>query len=201
MENLMKTSLKQTLIPVVIALAISGCGSSPKQVEAPECVFPDAPNSAAPAWICDAPVEGVALSAVGYAQKSKAGNSFMKKIATADGRVQLAQTFKTHVQNMIKLYAESTGAADDETVDQVNTSVSKLITNETLVGSRLIKSRVSPAGGLFVLIGLDSANVQQAAKESIQTSMRNEQALWQQFKAKKAQDELAADIAKMSNRQ
>ena len=79
----------------------------------------------------------------------------------------------------------------------LNTSVSKLITNETLVGSRIFKTRTSPSGGLFVLMGLDSTNVQQAAKESIQTSMNNDQALWQEFKAKKAQDELAAEIATM----
>ena len=192
----MKTSFKTAMIPALAALVISGCGGE-KQMAAPECVFPDAPSSPAPAWICDAPVEGVALSAVGYAQKSKAGNAFMKKMATADARVTLAQTFKTTVQNMIKQYAETTGAADAETVDQVNTSVSKLITNETLVGSRLFKSRTSPADGMYVLVGLDTTNVQEAAKESIATSMKNEQALWQQFKAKKAQDELAAEIAKM----
>ena len=118
-------------------------------------------------------------------------------MATADACVQLAQIFKTRVQNMIKQYAETTGAADTETVNKVNTSVSKLITNETLVGSRIFRTRTSPKGGLYVLVGLDSARVQQAAEESLKTSMNNDQALWQEFKAKKAQDELAADIAKM----
>ena len=193
----MKVSIKKCLIPAIVTLVISGCSGGPDIEATPDCVFPDAPTSAAPAWICDAPVEGVALSAVGYAKKSNAGNAFMKKIASADARVQLSSIFKTRVQNMVKLYAETTGAADAETVNQVNTSVSKLITNETLVGSRLFKSRTSPTGGLFVLIGLDSVNVQQAAKDSIQTSMNNDQALWQEFKAKKAQDELAAEISKM----
>jgi len=156
MENSMKVSIKKCLIPAVITLAISGCASTPSIEDTPDCVFPDASTSRAPAWVCDAPVEGVSLSAVGYSKKSNAGSAFMKKIASADARVQLASIFKVRVQNMIKLYAQTTGAADAETVDQVNTSVSKLITNETLVGSRLYRSRVSPTGGLFVLIGLDS---------------------------------------------
>ena len=101
------------------------------------------------------------------------------------------------VINMIKQYAETTGAADSETVDQVNTSVSKLITSETLIGSRLFKSKTSPIGGLYVIVGLDSTNVQKAAEDSIKSSMKNDAALWQQLKAKKAQDELAADIAAM----
>lgn len=192
----MKPTVKASIPLILVSLALIGCGPKPK-TDVAECVFPDAPQQAAPAWICDAPLEGVSLSAVGFAEKSKAGNSFMKQMASADGRIQLAAVFKVRVQNMIKQYAETTGAADTETVNKVNTSVSKLITNETLVGTRIYKSRTSPTGGLFVLMGLDTANVQQAAKDSIQTSMNNDQALWQEFKAKKAQDELAADIASM----
>ena len=193
----MKTSLKLSSA-VFFAVVMAGCAKPPPpQADLDACVFPDAPQSAAPAWICDAPVEGIELSAVGYAQKSKAGPSFMKTMAASDARVQLAQAFKTRVQNMVKQYAETTGAADTETVNMVNTNVSKLITNETLEGSRIFKTRTSPGGGLFVLIGLDTAKFQQAAKDTLQTSMNNEQALWQEFKAKKAQDELAAEIANM----
>lgn len=185
-----------SLVLLSSTLLLAGCFGD-KKVKSADCVFPDAPKAEAPDWICDAPVEGVELSAVGYHEKSKAGNSFMKQMASSDARVQLAQTFKTRVQNMIKQYASTTGAGDDETVDKVFTSVSKLITNETLVGSRVFKTRVSPKGGMYVLVGLDSANVQQAAEESLKTSMNNDQALWQEFKASKAQDELAAEIAGM----
>jgi hypothetical protein len=180
------------LVPVLL---LSACASAPKGPTAADCTYPDASDQIAPGWVCDEPVAGVELSAVGYAKKSSAGVSFMKQMAVADARVQLAQTFKTHVSNMIKQYAETTGAADSETVDQVNTSVSKLITSETLIGSRLFKSKLSPVGSMYVIVGLDSARVQQAAEDSIKSSMKNDAALWQQFKAKKAQDELAAEIA------
>ena len=194
----MNPTVNAKIIFLAASLALAGCASAPKPAaDLAECVFPDAPTESAPLWVCDSPIEGVELSAVGYAQTSKAGNSFMKQMAAADARVQLAAIFKTRVQNMIKQYAETTGSADSETVNRVNTSVSKLITNETLVGSRIFRTRTSPTGGLYVLIGLDTANVQQAAKESIQTSMNNDQALWQEFKAKKAQDELALEISKM----
>lgn len=194
----MNPTLTAKLLFLAAILAVTGCSKPPKpQADLAECVFPDAPSEAAPLWICDVPVDGVEMSAVGYSQPSKAGNSFMKQMASSDARVQLAAIFKTRVQNMIKQYAETTGAADSETVNRVNTSVSKLITNETLIGSRIFRTRSSPTGGLYVLIGLDTANVQQAAKQSIQTSMNNDQALWQEFKAKKAQDELALEISKM----
>ena len=119
----------------------------------------------------------------------------MKNMASTDARVQLAQAMKVHVQNMVKQYAETTGAASTETVDKVNTSVTKQITDQTLVGTKIFKSRVSPNGTLYVLLGMDGNSAATATQEALKTSMNNDAALWQQFKAQKGQDELAAAIA------
>lgn len=192
--------LRPVLALTAAAIALTGCmGSKPKKVaEAPaECVWPDAPKVQAPLWICDAPVEGVAVSAVGSHDKSAAGPAFMKDQATAAARVRLAQQMKVHVTNMIKQYAETTGAAGSETVDKVNTSVSKLITMETISGSRVFRSLTSPTGAVYVLVGLDPKLAEQQTEAAVKTSMRNERALWQQFKAAKSQDELAAEISKL----
>ena len=181
---------------LAVSAALVGCGDKAKE-DVADCVFPDDTGTAAPGWICDEPVEGVEVSAVGSAQKSAAGHSFMKQMAATDARVQLAQRMKVKVQNMIKQYVETTGAADQETVDRAMTSVTKQITNETLVGTKIFKSRNSPNGTLYVLLGMDPASVETMAENAIKTSMKNERALWQQFKASKAQDEMAAEIAKM----
>ncbi|VAW69002.1 hypothetical protein MNBD_GAMMA09-1963 [hydrothermal vent metagenome] len=181
---------------IAMSALIAGCSGN-KNNEVADCVFPDAPGTAAPGWVCDQPVDGVAVSAVGSADKSGAGHDFMKTMAATSARVQLAQNLKVQVQNMVKQYVETTGAADSETVDKVLTSVSKQITNETLIGTKIFKTRTSPTGALYVLVGMDSSSVEQASKNALKTSMNNERALWQQFKAQKGQDELAADIAKM----
>jgi hypothetical protein len=184
------------------AVILAGCSSAPKSntaAAAPaECVYPDAPKESAPLWICDAPVEGVAVSAVGMHEKSAAGVAFMKDQAAADARVKLAQQMKVRVNNMIKQYVETTGAGSSETVDKVNTSVSKLITSETISGSRIYRSATSPSGGMYVLVGLDPTVTKEATEKILKTSMNNERALWQQFKAAKGQDEMAAEIAKMA---
>ena len=190
-----------TILPGIsvaaMALVLASCGSDEvKQAEA-DCVFPDAPSAAAPGWICDEPVEGVAVSAVGFAEKSAAGHSFMKNMAATDARVQLAQSMKVHVQNMVKQYAETTGAADTETVDKVNTSVTKQITDESLVGTKVFKTRTSPNGSLYVLLGMDASVAASATQNALRTSMNNDSALWQQFKAQKGQEELAEAIANM----
>ena len=54
---------------------------------------------------------------------------------------------------------------------------------------------------MYVLVGLDPKLAEDQTKNVLKTSMRNERALWQQFKAKQGQDELAAEIAKMDAKQ
>lgn len=189
--------LAMAAIASALALGLSACETAPKKQAKLQCVFPDAQEAVAPGWICDEPVEGIDVYAVGIHEKTAAGLQFQKDQAVAAARVALAQQMRVHVQNMIKQYVETTGAASSETVDKVNTSVSKVITKETLEGSRLFQSKVSPRGTMYVLVGFDSKLAQKKTEDAIKTSMKNERALWQQFKAKQGQDELAAEIAKM----
>lgn len=189
------SKLSTVLLCSVVALGLAACGSNPPKAKVADCVFPNT-QDAAPGWICDAPVDGVEVSAVGSAEKSAAGLDFMKNMAATAARVQLAQRMKVQVQNMVKQYVETTGAGKDETVDKVNTSVTKQITDQTLVGTKIYMSRVGPDGTMYVLVGLDAASVQKLTEAAVKTSMNNDRALWQKFQAGKAQDEMAADIAK-----
>lgn len=173
-----------------------GCAGSPEKQQAiTECFFPGTQDEA-PLWVCDQPLEGVEVSAVGSAQKSAAGQGFMRQMAATEARVQLAQNMQVHVTNMIKQYAETTGAADSETVDRVNSSVTKQITDQTLYGTKIVRSINAPDGTLYVLVGLDLVAAQKIAETAIKTSMNNERALWQKFQAKQGFDELAEEIAR-----
>ena len=60
-----------------------------------------------------------------------------------------------------------------------------------------MKSCASPTGKLYVLLAMDPESVAKASEAALRTSMNNDKAIWQQFQAKKGQDELAAEIAKM----
>lgn len=194
----MKKIATTVAVSAIVAL-MAGCGSQPpaKQSKAPaQCTYPNS-DVVAPGWICDEPVEGLGVYAVGIHPKTGAGVQFQKDQAAAAARVTLAQQMKVHVANMVKQYAETTGAGSSETVDKVNTSVSKLITKETISGSKIMRSMTGPDGAMYVLVGLDEKLTQKQTEEVLKTSMKNERALWQQFKAAKGQDELAADIAKM----
>jgi len=160
-----------------------------------ECFFPDSPNDKAPLWICGAPIEGLALYGVGIAEKSKAGFSFMRQLAATDGRTLLAQEMQTEIQNMVSSYVEVTGQGDTETVDRVNSVVTKQITSETLQGARVIRYLTSPSETLYVLVGMDETSVRNSAKDAVLSSLRDDNAAWQQLRAQQGHEELAKAIA------
>jgi hypothetical protein len=190
--------MKKHLITAAALSLLVACSSSQKKEEqyVKECVFADGSKEEAPLWVCGAPVEGIELSAVGYADKSAAGPNFMKQMAATAARVELAQMMKVQVQNMVKQYAEVTGSADSETVDKVNSATTKQITNESLSGTRIYRQIQTPSGGMVVLVGIDAETAAKIAEQALKTSMNNERALWQKFQSEKSFDELAAEIAK-----
>lgn len=186
--------LSKVLALAVVGVSLAACGGKEKVKPVHDCVFPDT-NVGAPGWVCDEPVAGLDVQAVGISEKSAAGISFMKDIAAADARGRLAEQMKVQVQKMVKKYLGTTGRGDTETVDAAASSTLKTITKQNLVGSKIYKSRTGPKGRLFVLVGLDGNAAKRIAETALKTSMNNEQALWQEFKSKKSFDEMAADIA------
>lgn len=173
----MKRTIVMPVIMVILGLSQTARASN-------DCVFPNS-DKAAPEWVCDAPVEGVSVGAVGSGVKSGAGISFMKQMAVTDARAQLAQHMKVHVENMVKQYAETTGAATREAVDKV-VSVTKQIADQTLQKTKIFRSIVAPDGTMYVLVGLDDAAVQKLTEAAVKASMKNDAALWQKFKAGKS---------------
>ena len=180
-------------------VALVGCVSTPEKQHVAECVFPDAPEKEAPGWICDMPVEGVEVSAVGSHRKTAAGHQFQKDQAAAAGRNELARQMQLHVKSLLKSYTETTGVGDAETVDTVSSSVSKQLTATTLLGSKVFRSMKSPGGTLYVLVGLDKTNAAEATQQALRTSYKNDKARWQQFMAGKAHDELEKEFEKIAN--
>ncbi|MGR0278020.1 LPP20 family lipoprotein [Marinomonas dokdonensis] len=183
---------------MVAAMTLAACSKEvidTPVAAVPECVFADGSNQAAPLWVCGAPVEGVELSAVGYSEKSAAGPNYMKQMAATAARVELAQVLSLDLQNMVKQYVETTGAGDAETVDRVNSVVTKQITDQTLIGSKVIRQIPTPSGGLVVLVGLDPEQAGDVAQDILRTSMKNEAAVFQKLQAEKSFDELAEEIA------
>ena len=94
------------LLSAIFITIITGCSSDPKKEKTnvvADCVFPNT-ESSAPGWICGEPVDAVAVGALGVAEPSIGGVSFMIDIAVADGRARLAEQMQVQVSKMVKKY-------------------------------------------------------------------------------------------------
>lgn len=179
-------TLSSIALAGVIAAAITGCGGA---APAPKEAEPDfrchQENVLAPKWTCTPMVEG-AYAGVGIAQKSAAGMGHMRRVAMANGRSDLAQQIKAQVKDKVETFTRTTGVGDNETVDQVNTAVSKQVAKVDLSGSKAVDSWQAPSGALYLLVTVPEATVNKEVKEAVKTSFKNDQALWQQFQSKQA---------------
>ncbi|NOQ15950.1 MAG: hypothetical protein GQ581_02725 [Methyloprofundus sp.] len=188
---------------VILAVGLTACADNVKDTPVPapvpvaDCVFPN--QQAAPGWICDEPLPGLDVQAVGVSEKSAAGVAYMKNIAKADALGNLAEQFKVKVAKMVKSYIGTTGKGTSETIDAAASSTIKTISSQTLSNAKIFKSRIGPEGRQYILVGLDEAKTRAAVEQAVKTSMKNEKALWQEFKAKQSHDEMAAGIAAMED--
>jgi len=190
--------MKKVLLSTTLAfglLGLTGCMNKEPQPNVNQCSI-DGVN--APTWVCDggAMMEG-GLFAVGSAEPSPLGMSFQITEATAAARDALARQIKIKVKNMFKQFQATTGIGDDQTAEKATQNVSKQVAQATLAGSKRMKTWRSPKGTLYVLVGMpDPKAVQQEVKKAVKTTLHNDQALWQEFKAKKADAELEAAVDK-----
>lgn len=191
----MKTKIVSLALSAALAATFTACGGKP----APEAQSAEAAGLAgAPMWVLDPTVEG-GIAAVGSAQKSPGGLQFQKTEALANARDELARILSVKVNNMVKNFSQATGVGDAQTFEKVAQQVSKQVASQTLSGSKQKAIWINPATGeLFVHVVLDPQSVKDAAKDSVMTSLKNEQALWQQFQAKKADDALDAEVDKLA---
>ena len=176
----------------IIAATITGCGGAP--VPAADADFRcKQENVLAPKWTCVPMVEG-AYAGVGVARKSAAGMGHMRRVALANGRSDLAQQIKSQVKDKVETFTRTTGVADAETVDTVNTAVSKQVAKVDLQGSKGVDVWSAPSGDLYMLVTVPEATVNGEVKAAVTTSFKNDKALWQQFQSKQAMDGLEKEF-------
>lgn len=188
---------------VILAVGLTACADNVKDMPAPSpvtvanCVFPN--QQSAPGWVCHEALPGLEVQATGVSEKSAAGVAFMTNRAKADALANLVEQFKVKVSKMVKNYIGTTGMAASETVDAAASSTIKTISSQTLSSAKIFKSRIGPEGRQYILVGLDEVNTRIAVEKAVKTSMKNEKALWQEFKEKQSHDEMAAGIAAMED--
>lgn len=181
-----------TMISMMVFLSCSSQTTTKGEVRL------DKKLSNAPKWVFK-PESDDGLASYGYSKITKAGLNFARVEALSNARDELARILKLKVKNMVKNFTEATGIEDIEAIDRVSTQVSKQVANEVLQGSKQKDMWISPENELFVLVTIDKNTVSKYIINSVATSFRNEQALWQQVQAKKSYEELQDEVDKEMN--
>lgn len=204
---MMKAS--KSILAMICAGAISACSSTSDEtqgsamtnqaVEKSWCTFDDG-KTEAPEFFCTGVIENFVVTGRGSSPKSDAGMNYMMQQAALAARVELAQNVRTQVSNMVKNYLGTTGVANSETIDAAASSTSQSITDESLMGSRIVRRIVGPEGEVYVWVAIDEENLVATTQNAIRTSMANDEAAWQKFQAEKSHEEMAQKITNLRNR-
>lgn len=185
----MKKIMTVAAFSAALMLGVTGCSDkSPEPEDDFKCRIE---GSLAPEWACGNGVMEGAITAVGSAPLSKLGQGFSRREAMANGRSNLAQQIQTLVKDKVEAFTRSTGVGGDEVADKVSTQVSKQVAKVTLQGSKQIKYWQSPSTKeIFVLMSVSETSMNEEVKNSVKSSFKNDNALWQQFQAKNALESL-----------
>jgi hypothetical protein len=193
----MKISILKTAgltLALGTVLAMSGCSSkeTTPALIAGECVIGGVEG---PDWACGAYEAQDSLTATGSAPMSKLGNGFTRREAMANARSNLAQQIETEVKDKVETFLRSTGVASDEVADKVTAQVSKQVAKVTMNGSRQINYwENSGDKSIYVLVAVSTNSINQEAKNILTSSFKNDDALWQQFQAKQALENLEKEF-------
>ncbi|MDD1793385.1 LPP20 family lipoprotein [Enterovibrio makurazakiensis] len=193
--------MKKSLVAVSLALVLSACSNNATVEQSQNfaaCTFPDSPKDEAPGWVCDVMPSDIGIAATGYAKKSAAGMSVMRKVAANEARVALASQFQIDVNNMFKQAVEASVTTNttegvNESVMETFENVTKTVVSRSLTDSRVLVSQVSPTGGLYVLVGMDQ-EAYKANRNSVIDAAGEDATLWNQFNNEQAADDLAKTL-------
>ncbi len=193
---MLKRAIVSAFVSTFLAFSFVGCSSKDSGIES---LRENPEFEGAPSWVLNPQLEG-GFSAIGVAKLSKAGMQFTRTQAMANGRDELARQISIKVNNMVKDFTQATGVAEAEVVDKVASTVSKQVTSQTLNGTVIKDMWISKTDNLYVLMVLDpkmATTMKDTIKGSVASSYKNDEALWQQFQSKKAQEELDKAVSEM----
>ncbi len=174
---------KRVLGVVVLLFTLSGCVNQPESRNALNNL---------PQWYQEPTSLGDKYAASGSAKPNRGGDMELQRIeASAIARAELARQMELRVKDMFKRATQELGMGETQTMDHAVQYATKQISDVTLRHSQQKKLFLdSESGVLYTLYVLDSISADEQIKQSVSTSFKNEDALWQKFQATQAWKEL-----------
>lgn len=181
-------------IIILGGLLIMSCATKP----GPQPVGPAEQAQCIPEWQENPPSAEDGLYGSGLAKMQMA--SLSKKTADQRARDEVVMAIRVKVQTMMKDFMQQSGIGEQAQALQFSESVSKAIASHVLYGCKIIKRKVCPDGTWHSLalwpIG-DAVALKKEINNQTKKLVKNEQALYNEFKAKKGFEELQKELDKL----
>ncbi len=178
----------------ILLLLISACSSTP---EKPDCVYADGSNQPAPKWICIKDSQLTALVTVTYADKSATGINFMRQAALVAAQDELLQLFKLRLKQRLTDYAQRQALIDSQLLAQVIAASHQQVTLQSLIGVRITRQRITPTGGLVIMVGINEEDAISMSQQTIKKAMLLAPSLWQKLQPKESLNGIFKRIFKL----
>ncbi len=183
----MKTSkLVIALVVTLLLLSLAACGGKKSTGPTPDGVI-----VYRPAWWFSQTDEAYVCT---YGQSTKVSETASMDAAKANALLEAAQFVETEVKGMIKNYEEEAGVKDPQVL-ALSQSVVKAVSNARFSGVMpgLMETRmVQEEGGRRYRTWIQMKIPKKEVNKNLANQIRNEEALYNQFKASQAFQELEA---------
>jgi len=187
--------VKLSFMIVLTALVMISCAGAPEVTDMPDRKSGKNPKgpSDLPDWYINTPEEDdMYIYSVGSGESRKMDIAIDK--AKQAGKVELSERISANVQSQVKNFTQEAGMDENTQVIEFYQSTSKSVTDNTLNGITVLKRYpYQKSGGswiAYVQMGLKKDAVSTAVVNVIQ----NEEALYAEFKASQAFQELEAAV-------
>jgi len=103
---------------------------------------------------------------------------------------EIAQAVEVKVNNMLRDFIQESGVGENAQALEFTESVSKQVSSQALTGSKIIKTEVAKDGTFYVLV---EYALQNAVDASV-SEARNQEALYNEFKARQGFEALEKEL-------
>lgn len=177
------------MLVLSLALLMAACGSNKKSPKA------DGDMVYRPSWWSSQPDANYVYS---YGQGTNLSETSSMNTAKANALLEAAQYVETEVQGMVKRYEEEAGVFDPQLL-ALSSSVVKAVSKARFSGAvtgRVETRKVTEHGGprfkTWMQVKIPKGDIQ----KNMMANIKNEEALYNQFKASQAFQELSKEMEK-----
>jgi len=151
-----------------------------------------------PDWTVNPPSAEDGVYGSGLAKMNQPAMS--KTTADQRARQEVVQAIEVKVSSMVKDFMQQSGIGDAGQALQFSQSVSKGVSSHVLNGCKILKRKVCPDGTWHSLALWPIGNANELKKEidnKAKNLVKNEQALYNEFKAKNGFEDLQKELDKL----